>query len=104
MYTHSKNSEVIMKIWIVLFSAGILTFLMRYLPMNSPFFHKMSFLKHEAFAVLPLCVLAALIGPDLLPWQNAPLSLCLSLALGTICTLVTIRKTDSTLGGAFLGV
>lgn len=92
-----------MKIWIVLIVAGLITFLMRYLPMNSPFFHKMPLLKHPAFAILPLCLLAALIGPSLLPWTAMPAPFSLSLLSGAICTLLITRLSNSILAGAFAG-
>jgi len=92
-----------MKIWTVLIVAGVLTFLMRYLPMNSPFFQRMSFLKHPAFAILPLCLLAALIGPSFLPWAHAPSALSTSLLFGAISTLITTHLSSSIIGGALAG-
>lgn len=92
-----------MKIWIVLIVAGVLTFLMRYLPMNSPFFHRMSFFKHPAFAILPLCLLAALIGPNFLPWEHAPTTLSTSLLFGAISTVVATHLSSSIIGGALAG-
>ncbi len=92
-----------MKIWIVLIVAGLLTFLMRYLPMNSPFFQRMKFFKHPAFAILPLCLLAALVGPNFLPWSHAPSAISTSLLFGAISTVVTTHLSRSIIGGALAG-
>ncbi len=95
-----------MKIWIVFIAAGALTFLMRFLPMNSPFFHRMSLFKHEGFAILPLCILAGLIGPSFLPFfqsQAQSVTLPLTLIAGGLTTLWATRKMNSTMWGALAG-
>lgn len=91
-----------MKIWIVIIAAGILTYLMRYLPMNSPFFQRMKILKHPAFAILPLCLLAALIGPNFLSVENEN-GFSIALFVGGLITVVLCRKSKSIFTAALAG-
>ncbi len=94
-----------MKIWIIIFVVGLLTFLMRYLPMNSPFFQRLKFIKHEAFIMLPICILAALVGPTFLFVfkNNSNNILPLAFAMGGAATFYFTRKMKSIIWGASIG-
>lgn len=92
-----------MKLWIVIIAAGILTYLMRYLPMNSPFFQRMKILKHPAFAILPLCLLAALVGPNFLFSETKITGLTLALISGAIICVFVGTKSKSIINAALSG-
>lgn len=92
-----------MKLWIIIIAAGVVTFLMRFLPMNSPFFHRMKIFKHEAFAILPLCLLAALIGPNFLAFEKNPFDVSSALLIGVAVTIWVCLKSRSTIAAAVAG-
>ena len=93
-----------MKVWIIICSVGFLTFLMRYLPMKSAFIQNNRFLKSQAFAILPYCILAALIGPTFLPLiRSANSALPIAVVVGGVATLLVTHKSKSITWGALAG-